>query len=67
MNALQKQWWPAYDYVNEESIRMNTRLKDLPNWTLYYGLLSRHPKELITVMYAPTEASDKNSYARGYL
>ena len=61
VNTLEEQCRRAYDQlsVREEPIRKNTFLQSLKdqNWVLYYGLLSRHLKELIPIIYTPTQVS----------
>ncbi|KAI9069746.1 malic enzyme [Trametes sanguinea] len=37
-------------------------LKD-QNWVLYYGLLSRHVKELIPIIYTPTQGDAIANYS----
>ncbi|GJJ11740.1 hypothetical protein Clacol_005978 [Clathrus columnatus] len=46
-------------------IHKNTFLQSLKaqNWTLYYGLISRHLKEMIPIIYTPTEAEAISSYS----
>lgn len=61
INTLDEQCDRAYDQLEarEEPLRKNTFLQSLKdqNWVLYYALLSRHLRELIPVIYTPTEAS----------
>jgi malate dehydrogenase (oxaloacetate-decarboxylating) len=58
-NNLEQQCQRAYEQLlqRDTPIRKNTFLQSLKeqNWTLYYALLTRHLKELIPVIYTPTE------------
>lgn len=58
-NSLEQQCHRAYEQLNarDTPIRKNTFLQSLKdqNWTLYYGLLQRHLKELVPIIYTPTE------------
>ncbi|KZS90064.1 hypothetical protein SISNIDRAFT_415881 [Sistotremastrum niveocremeum HHB9708] len=49
----------------ESNIRKNSFLQSLKaqNWVLYYSLLSRHLRELIPVIYTPTEAEAISNYS----
>lgn len=64
-NTLEEQCRRAYDQLitRETPIRKNTFLQSLKdqNLTLYYGLLSRHLKELIPIIYTPTQVSFRPS------
>ena len=64
INTLEEQCRRAYEQlrIREEPLRKNTFLQSLKdqNWVLYYGLLSRHLKELIPIIYTPTQASPCN-------
>lgn len=59
VNTLEEQCARAYDQLStrETPIRKNTFMQSLKdqNWVLYYGLLSRHVKELIPIIYTPTQ------------
>ena len=59
VNTLEEQCLRAYDQVStrDTPIRKNTFLQSLKdqNWVLYYGLISRHLKELIPIIYTPTQ------------
>ena len=59
VNTLEEQCRRAYDQLStrEQPLRKNTFLQSLKdqNWVLYYGLLSRHLKELIPIIYTPTQ------------
>lgn len=58
-NTLEEQCERAYEQLlqRDTPIRQNTFLQSLKdqNWTLYYALLARHLRELIPVIYTPTE------------
>lgn len=59
VNTLDEQCWRAYDQLKarDTPLRKNTFLQSLKdqNWTLYYSLISRHLKELIPIIYTPTQ------------
>jgi malate dehydrogenase (oxaloacetate-decarboxylating) len=59
VNSLDEQCERAYDQFNstESPLHKNSFLQSLKeqNWVLYYGLLSRHLRELIPIIYTPTE------------
>lgn len=59
VNSLDEQCDRAWDQLNnrETPIRKNSFLQSLKeqNWVLYYELLARHLRELIPVIYTPTE------------
>ncbi|KAL1950974.1 hypothetical protein VTO73DRAFT_123 [Trametes versicolor] len=59
VNTLEEQCARAYDQLStrDEPLRKNTFMQSLKdqNWVLYYGLLSRHVKELIPIIYTPTQ------------
>ncbi len=61
INTLEEQCQRAYDQLStrEEPIRKNTFLQSVKdqNWVLYYGLVSRHLRELIPIIYTPTQVS----------
>ena len=60
-NTLEQQCNRAYEQLlqRDTPIRKNSFLQSLKeqNWTLYYALLTRHLKELVPVIYTPTEVS----------
>ncbi|KIJ91960.1 hypothetical protein K443DRAFT_114327 [Laccaria amethystina LaAM-08-1] len=66
-NTLDEQCERAYEQLNsrDSAIRKNTFLQSLKdqNWTLYYSLLARHLKELVPVIYTPTEAEAIANYS----
>ncbi|PPQ75753.1 hypothetical protein CVT24_002658 [Panaeolus cyanescens] len=49
----------------ETNLRKNTFLQSVKeqNWTLYYALLARHLKELVPVIYTPTQADAIQKYS----
>lgn len=61
VNTLDEQCDRAYGQLQTRDlpIRKNTFLQSLKdqNWTLYYALLARHLRELIPIIYTPTEVS----------
>jgi malate dehydrogenase (oxaloacetate-decarboxylating) len=61
VNTINEQCDRAYDQLNsrESPLRKNSFLQSLKdqNWVLYYALLSRHLRELIPIIYTPTEVS----------
>ncbi|KAH9854420.1 hypothetical protein C2E23DRAFT_726376 [Lenzites betulinus] len=67
VNTLEEQCARAYDQLSarEEPLRKNTFMQSLKdqNWTLYYGLLSRHVKELIPIIYTPTQGDAIANYS----
>ncbi|KAI0701246.1 hypothetical protein C8T65DRAFT_656552 [Cerioporus squamosus] len=66
-NTLEEQCQRAYDQLcgREQPLRKNTFLQSLKdqNWVLYYGLLSRHLKELIPIIYTPTQGDAIANYS----
>ncbi|KAI0684678.1 hypothetical protein BC835DRAFT_1388565 [Cytidiella melzeri] len=67
VNTLEQQCMRAYDQLKtrETPIRKNTFLHSMKdqNWVLYYALLQRHLKELIPVIYTPTQAEAISQYS----
>ncbi|KAI0327686.1 hypothetical protein GY45DRAFT_1283276 [Cubamyces sp. BRFM 1775] len=67
VNTLEEQCDRAYDQLSTrgEPIRKNTFMQSLKdqNWVLYYGLLSRHVKELIPIIYTPTQGDAIANYS----
>ncbi|KAL6307804.1 hypothetical protein BKA93DRAFT_726891 [Sparassis latifolia] len=67
VNTLEEQCHRAYDQLctRDTPIRKNTFLQSLKdqNWVLYYALLSRHLKELIPIIYTPTQADAIANYS----
>ena len=68
VNTLEEQCDRAYDQylARDAPLRKNTFLQSLrdQNWVLYYGLISSHLKELIPIIYTPTEVRDMDSMTR---
>uniref|UniRef100_A0A0W0FM33 Malic enzyme n=1 Tax=Moniliophthora roreri TaxID=221103 RepID=A0A0W0FM33_MONRR len=67
VNTLDEQCNRAYDQLRsrDSAIGKNTfsqSLKD-QNWVLYYSLLGRHLKELVPIIYTPTEAEAIANYS----
>ncbi|OCH92986.1 hypothetical protein OBBRIDRAFT_790711 [Obba rivulosa] len=67
VNTLEEQCVRAYDQllVHDEPIQKNTFLHSLKdqNWVLYYALISRHLKELIPIIYTPTQGDAIANYS----
>ncbi|KAG2153594.1 uncharacterized protein EDB93DRAFT_1135648 [Suillus bovinus] len=67
INTIDEQCERAYDQLNsrESPIQKNSFLQSLKeqNWVLYYSLLSRHLKELTSIIYTPTEAEAIANYS----
>src|SRR6266849_2332645 len=61
VNTLDEQCERAWDQLQsrETPIRKNSFLQSLKeqNWVLYYTFLRRHLRELIPIIYTPTEVS----------
>ena len=59
VNTLGEQCDRAYDQLQSRDtpLRKNTFLQSLKgqNWVLYYQLITRHLRELIPIIYTPTE------------
>ena len=59
INSLDEQCDRAYDQLvsHENDLRKNTFLQSMKdqNWVLYYSLIGRHLRELIPIIYTPTE------------
>lgn len=59
INTLDEQCARAYDQLQArtEPLRKNSFLQSLKdqNWVLYYQLIQRHLRELIPIIYTPTE------------
>ncbi|KAG7100106.1 hypothetical protein E1B28_001886 [Marasmius oreades] len=67
VNTLDEQCQRAYDQLqmHENAIRKNTFLQSMKdqNWVLYYSLISRHLRELVPIIYTPTEAEAISNYS----
>ncbi|KAI8980576.1 hypothetical protein BD414DRAFT_492622 [Trametes punicea] len=67
VNTLDEQCDRAYDQLEarREPLRKNTFLQSMKdqNWVLYYAIVSRHLKELIPIIYTPTEAEAISNYS----
>ncbi|XP_006453839.1 hypothetical protein AGABI2DRAFT_62584 [Agaricus bisporus var. bisporus H97] len=67
VNTLDEQVTRAYEQLNSrtEPIRKNTFLQSLKdqNWILYYALIARHLKELVPIIYTPTQAQAIAEYS----
>ncbi|KAI0348336.1 hypothetical protein BDW22DRAFT_1350522 [Trametopsis cervina] len=67
VNTLEQQCQRAYDQLKtrDTPIRKNTFLHSMKdqNWVLYYALIQRHLKELIPVIYTPTQAEAISQYS----
>lgn len=59
VNTLDEQCERAYNQLQarESPIRKNSFLQSMKtqNWVLYYTLISRHLRELVPIIYTPTE------------
>jgi malate dehydrogenase (oxaloacetate-decarboxylating) len=62
INTLDEQCARAYDQLQMQRtpIAKNSFLQSMKdqNWVLYYTLITRHLKELIPIIYTPTEVRD---------
>ncbi|KAH7920940.1 hypothetical protein BV22DRAFT_1073124 [Leucogyrophana mollusca] len=67
VNTLDEQCERAYAQLQarDSPIRQNSFLQSLKeqNWVLYYSLLSRHLRELTSIIYTPTEADAIANYS----
>lgn len=70
-NSLDEQCYRAYEQLKtrDEPLRKNTFLQSLKdqNWTLYYALLARHLKELVPIIYTPTEVINNSEFDVDFL
>ena len=59
VNTIDEQCQRAWDQLENcgDDLAKNTFLQSLrdQNWVLYYALITRHLKELIPIIYTPTE------------
>ncbi|KAG9222143.1 hypothetical protein CCMSSC00406_0009594 [Pleurotus cornucopiae] len=66
-NTLGEQCERAYDQLmsRDTAIRKNTFLQSLKdqNWVLYYSLITQHLKELVPIIYTPTQAEAIANYS----
>jgi hypothetical protein len=62
VDTLDQQCDRAYQQLQdrESPLRKNSFLQSLKdqNWVLYYSLISRHLRELVEIIYTPTEVSE---------
>ncbi len=69
VNTLDEQCERAYDQLQarDSPIRKNCYLQSLKNqnWVLYFALLSRHVRELVPIIYTPTEVSVPDLHTNG--
>ncbi|KAF9492252.1 hypothetical protein BDN71DRAFT_1451813 [Pleurotus eryngii] len=67
VNTLDEQCARAWDQLmaRETPIRKNSFLQSLKdqNWVLYYSLISRNLRELVPIIYTPTEAEAISNYS----
>ncbi|KAJ8508625.1 hypothetical protein ONZ45_g9123 [Pleurotus djamor] len=67
VNTLDEQCERAWDQLmaRDSPIRKNSFLQSLKdqNWVLYYSLISRHLRELVPIIYTPTEAEAIANYS----
>ncbi|KAF5383967.1 hypothetical protein D9757_006928 [Collybiopsis confluens] len=67
VNSLNEQCQRAYDQLNTQAtdIQKNSFLQSMKeqNWVLYYTLLLRHLRELVPIIYTPTEAEAIAKYS----
>ncbi|KAK1231082.1 NAD-dependent malic enzyme, mitochondrial [Marasmius sp. AFHP31] len=67
VNALDEQCERAYDQLqsHDSAIGKNSFLQSMKeqNWVLYYSLISRHLRELVPIIYTPTEAEAISNYS----
>lgn len=61
VNSLEEQCERAYAQLKtrDTPIRKNTFLQSMKdqNWVLYYSLIAKHLKELLPIIYTPTQVS----------
>ena len=62
INTIDEQCQRAFDQLSmhESDLRKNDFMQSMrsQNWVLYYALMHRHLKELMPIIYTPTEVSD---------
>ncbi|KZV62027.1 hypothetical protein PENSPDRAFT_658478 [Peniophora sp. CONT] len=67
VNTLEDQCKRAYEqlHARDTPLRKSSFLQSMKdqNWVLYYGLLSRHIKELVPIVYTPTAADAIANYS----
>ncbi|KAG2022245.1 malate dehydrogenase, variant 4 [Coprinopsis cinerea AmutBmut pab1-1] len=70
INTLEQQVARAYDQLStrDTPIRKNTFLASLKdqNWVLYYSLVGKHLRELVPVIYTPTQGDAIANYSHLY-
>ncbi|KAK7695201.1 hypothetical protein QCA50_002391 [Cerrena zonata] len=67
INTLDEQCDRAYDQLQSQvnDLAKNTFLQSMKdqNWVLYFSLIGRHLRELIPIIYTPTEAEAISNYS----
>ncbi|KIP03624.1 hypothetical protein PHLGIDRAFT_26030 [Phlebiopsis gigantea 11061_1 CR5-6] len=67
INSIDEQCQRAWDQLETcgDDLAKNTFLQSLrdQNWVLYYALITKHLKELIPIIYTPTEAEAIANYS----
>lgn len=64
INTIDDQCQRAFDQLSmhESDLRKNDFMQSMrsQNWVLYYALMHRHLRELMPIIYTPTEVSSKS-------
>ncbi|KAG8869307.1 NAD-dependent malic enzyme, mitochondrial [Serendipita sp. 405] len=70
VNTLEEQIKRAYDQLQQHDtpLKKNSFLESLrvQNWILYYALVQKYLKELMPIVYTPTEAEAISNYSHLY-